>query len=429
MSSRQVLFRDEIHGDMAFSPLITSIIDHRFFQRLRHIKQLGLAEHIFPCATHTRFQHSLGACFLSSKYFDSLFENYKTAPTHDELLDKNILHTIETIQSNEKQYTFWKNVVAIAALLHDVGHGPLSHTFEFLDFKFSMDKEISKLPKNIQDHFKTLNHCYKHEEFSLIYLYKMIEELDVEDKDNLFQCVAGLINKKITPVSNFHTLLRPLISGPFDVDRMDYIQRDSRNCGVHIGGIEWQRIVSKVTPLLDKKGNSVLVSNVKNQHILDDFIFSLFQMYTQVYLHPKIVGLEELVKKELKSHPKIASWELNFDTYSELTDEVFTTKLVKEFNIKKIGQLLNREIKFDLAYHPQNKQQEKTLTENGYENIVIQNRAMMKDFIQVYLWSSLKNKKQEEEIIFMNPWLEVSPLALQFFNIQYSPNVWIRSLS
>jgi response regulator RpfG family c-di-GMP phosphodiesterase len=121
MSTRQVLFRDEIHGDMAFSPLMTSIIDHRFFQRLRHIKQLGLAEHIFPCATHTRFQHSLGACFLSSKYFDSLFENYKNAPTHEEIINPNILQTIQKIQEDEKQYTFWKNVVAIAALLHDVG--------------------------------------------------------------------------------------------------------------------------------------------------------------------------------------------------------------------------------------------------------------------------------------------------------------------
>src|ERR1019366_406172 len=85
---------------------------------------------------------------------------------------------------------------------------------------------------------------------------------------------------------DFHRLLRPVISGPFDVDRMDYIQRDGRNCGVSISGIEWRRIVSKLMPCLADHASEkneprevVLVSNIKNQHVLDDFIFTLFQMY------------------------------------------------------------------------------------------------------------------------------------------------------
>ena len=97
-----------------------------------------------------------------------------------------------------------------------------------------------------------------------------------------------------------------MISGPFDVDRMDYIQRDGRNCGVSIGGIEWRRIVRKLIPCLaehpgqnNKPRNVVLISNIKTQHVLDDFIFSLFQMYAQVYMHPKIVAIEETIRGAL----------------------------------------------------------------------------------------------------------------------------------
>ena len=100
--------------------------------------------------------------------------------------------------------------------------------------------------------------------------------------DSNAQVFADLKKAGIQGGVDLHRLLRPLISGPFDVDRMDYIQRDGRNCGVAIGGIEWRRIVTKVVPCLADYQNKwneprdvVLISNIKNQHVLDDFIFSL----------------------------------------------------------------------------------------------------------------------------------------------------------
>ena len=78
--AKPLVIRDEIHGDIAFDQVLRLVIDHEYFQRLRHIKQLGLAEYVFPCANHSRFQHSLGASYLASVYFQSLIRAWMAQP-------------------------------------------------------------------------------------------------------------------------------------------------------------------------------------------------------------------------------------------------------------------------------------------------------------------------------------------------------------
>src|SRR6185437_1493305 len=108
--------RDVIHGSIAIEPAERAIIDSRYFQRLRQIKQLGFAEHSFPSATHNRYVHSLGAMHTASQAFKTIFQH----PRNPQLKGPQ-----------GAKYLRFRACLRLAALLHDVGHGPLSHTTEF----------------------------------------------------------------------------------------------------------------------------------------------------------------------------------------------------------------------------------------------------------------------------------------------------------
>src|SRR5690606_12591343 len=132
-----------------------------------------------------------------------------------------------------------------------------------------------------------------------------------------------------------------------------------RNCGVPIGAVEWRRIVRKVMPCLAKHSSEagepsdvVLVSHFKNQHVLDDFIFSLFQMYTQVYLHPKIVAFEEQIRRELdRCLPSKKRPSMTLDLHASLSDERFRVWLENEFGARGIRRTLfrNRDSRFQVV--------------------------------------------------------------------------------
>ncbi|NBX82066.1 hypothetical protein EBQ90_03140, partial [bacterium] len=253
------------------------------------------------------------------------------------------------------------------------------------------------------------------------------------------EITSGLKQRGLKGGVEVHQLLRPVISGPFDVDRIDYIQRDGRNCGVNIGGIEWRRIVAKLIPCLahhqgasNEPRDVVLISNVKNQHVLDDFIFSLFQMYAQVYLHPKIVGVEEVAKRLLKQASRGKNKPtITFEMHQQLTDEKFRVLLKDEFGISQIEDLLFR--KQGAGVHvvslPPNVGMEKNLKSSGYSMVDLLDRPMMKDSVGLFLFGSYqhrsgKNIKNEH---LVQPWVKVSPIAHHFYNINYSPKIWLKS--
>ncbi|MFM8315017.1 MAG: hypothetical protein ACKOA8_12095, partial [Deltaproteobacteria bacterium] len=295
-----------------------------------------------------------------------------------------------------------------------------------------------------------------HEDISVLYIFSIFKELGIEER--FFLPVSLLVNHKmevgglkavmekelaatlkkhgIKGGLETHHLLRPIISGPFDVDRIDYIQRDGRNSGVHIGGIEWRRIVTKLVPCLaEHKGTQrepsevVLISNIKNQHVIDDFIFSLFQMYAQVYMHPKIVGVEEIAKRLLKKRVDVKSKpDVTFELHASLSDEKFRMMLVNDFGVPEIEDIIFRKpgYHFSVASSPPaDTLMDRELKKNGYSLINTLDRPMMKDSIGVFLFSSFKNSKSGKAEFFLEPWTKVSPIANQFFSINYSPKLWI----
>ncbi len=472
-TNKPLVIRDEIHGDISFEGIARDVIDHEDFQRLRSIKQLGLAEFVFPCATHTRFQHSLGAGYLAGQYFETMVKAWLTSPLEkDEKCGTSQLFINRTkkcfyeVATDSRSMDFWTDVSILSGLLHDVGHGPWSHTFEYLELDLDFSLITNKMEGCARFYFQELartKQSLKHEDISIVYIFRILKDLEkdgtLENSDAYFLSVASLVNKKMTQGKfsasfrtelqaalkkqkirggiDIHQLIRPLISGPFDVDRIDYIQRDGRNSGVQIGGIEWRRIVTKVIPCLASHPNTdgepedvVLISNMKNQHVLDDFIFSLFQMYAQVYLHPKIVGIEEIARKELqkrvssRQNPKIT-----FEVHRCLTDEKFRAMLKHDFRATRIEGVLLRQkgLEFHVGRYPKDPVLEKELIKNGFKLVELSERPMMKDSLGVYLYSILKSSKDlKSKRCYMKEWTTISELADRFFSIYYSPRVWVQ---
>ena len=218
--------------------LLYDIVQHPFFQRLNRINQLGLASVVYPGARHTRFQHSLGAFYLMSEAIKSLTE-------------KGV-------------YIFDSEAEAVQAaiLMHDIGHGPFSHVLE-----------------------NTLIHGISHEDISLM----MMEQINHDLKDQLNLAIS--IFKDEYPNKIFHQL----ISSQLDMDRLDYLRRDSFFTGVTEGNIGSARIIKMLNVVDDK-----LVVDSKGIYSIENYLTTRRVMYWQVYLHKTAVGYEKVLVNTLQ---------------------------------------------------------------------------------------------------------------------------------
>ena len=218
------IFNDPIYGFINISStLIFDIIEHPYFQRLRRISQMGLSYFVYPGAHHTRFEHAIGAMHLMQRAVQVL----KT----------------KVVQISKEE----EEALLIAILLHDIGHGPFSHTLE------------DSLATNI-----------KHEEISLLFMQKLNKEFD----DKLTLAIEIFEGK-------YHrSFFNQLVSSQLDIDRLDYLKRDSFYTGVTEGNINTERIISMFTVV-----DSNLVVEEKGIYSVEKFIISRRLMYWQVYLH------------------------------------------------------------------------------------------------------------------------------------------------
>ncbi|MDH6310513.1 HD superfamily phosphohydrolase [Dysgonomonas sp. PFB1-18] len=238
MSSRKKIINDPVFGFITVpNQFLYNLIQHPFLQRLNRIKQLGLASFVYPGAQHTRLHHSIGAMYLMDEAINNL--RFKG-------------HEISQQEANG----------ALACiLLHDVGHGPFSHVLEH-----------------------TLTNGIHHEEVSLA----LMETLNKELGGELDICIS--IFKNEYPKKFLHQL----VSGQLDVDRLDYLRRDSFFTGVTEGNIGSARIIK----MLDLR-NDRLVVEAKGIYSIENFLMSRRLMYWQVYLHKTAVAAEKMLIKTL----------------------------------------------------------------------------------------------------------------------------------
>jgi hypothetical protein len=224
--------------------IIFDLIEHPYFQRLRNIKQLGLTHLVYPGALHTRFHHALGAMHLMSIALETL-------------KNKGVKITEEECKA-----------VTIAILLHDIGHGPFSHALE------------SCIVPSIH-----------HEDLSIL----LMKRLNIEFKGALTLAIEIFENKYDKK------FLHQLVSGQLDMDRMDYLNRDSFYTGVSEGVIGFDRILKMICVIDDQ-----LVIEEKGIYSIEKFLIARRLMYWQVYYHKTVISAEQLLVKVLRRAKEIS---------------------------------------------------------------------------------------------------------------------------
>lgn len=273
--------RDPLHGSMYFSDSEVSILDTLEFQRLRSIKQLGFSEFSFPGATHNRYLHSLGVCHVAGAIFDSIFRAYPFKKT-----------------TKKSQF---RQIVRLAALLHDLGHGPLSHTTE------QVMPKLSDLKLSLND--STTDRQANHEDYTLKFLLDS-NMTDVLKSNFDFEPyhIALLIDKSLSEKDdffsdgtiNFRPLLSQIVSSELDADRMDYLERDSYFCGTNYGKVDIEWLIQNLTFCI--KDNSLFLAlNRRALYSFDDFLISRHHMHLMVYFHHKSIIYEEMLNLYLMS--------------------------------------------------------------------------------------------------------------------------------
>jgi uncharacterized protein len=254
------ILNDPIYGFITIRyPILLQLIDHPYFQRLNRIKQLGLSYLVYPGAHHTRFHHAIGAMHLMQQAIEVL--------------------KVKGVEISEEE----EIGVLAAILLHDIGHGPFSHALEH-----------------------TLVSGVNHEDLSIILMDKLNKEFE------------GKLELAIQIFSNTYSkmFLHQLVSSQLDMDRLDYLKRDSFYSGVSEGVVSSDRILNMLNVHEDQ-----LVIEEKGIYSIEKFIVARRLMYWQVYLHKTVLAAENLLVEILKRANYLASQ----------GEELFASPVLKKF--------------------------------------------------------------------------------------------------
>src|SRR5713226_820339 len=256
MEDYPIRFRDPIHGFIHLSRKELKLVESKAFRRLRNIKQLALTYLVYPGAMHTRFEHSLGVMELASRAFDALQAEMKSRALLDSAL-KKINMTVDQA----------RDLLRVTALLHDVGHLPFSHGGEDV------------LPK------KDNGQATKHVEVSIAIIQggELSALLGQEFYPEIVRQIALLLGEGEPPPELL--ILKKLISGQFDADRMDYLIRDSLHCGVGYGNFDYLRLLETLRVKESREGGLELSLDRGGIHTLEAMILARYWMFTQVYYH------------------------------------------------------------------------------------------------------------------------------------------------
>lgn len=276
--NKRKIFNDPIYGFVSLPyEIIFDLIEHPFFQRLRRIKQLGLTNLVYPGALHTRFHHAMGAMHLMGQ-------------------------AIEEIRSKGHEITDDEaKAVTIAILLHDIGHGPFSHALEH------------SIVNNVN-----------HEDISQLFMSRLNEEF----KGELTLAIKIFQNK-------YHkNFLHQLVSSQLDMDRLDYLKRDSFFTGVSEGVISSDRIIKMLNV-----ANDQLAVEAKGIYSIEKFLIARRLMYWQVYLHKTVLSAENLLVNILKRAKELA--QKKADLFCTPALKIFLYKQYSKKDFKDDPKLLD----------------------------------------------------------------------------------------
>ena len=274
------IINDPVHGFIKIPyEILYDVLEHRYFQRLRRISQTGLLSLVFPGATHTRFHHALGAMHLMFTALETLK-----------------LKNVKISDEEEK-------AALLAILLHDVGHGPYSHALESL-----------------------LMEDWHHEKLWILLMKKLNDEFNGE-LDLAIEMFQGKYHRKF---------FNQLITSQLDVDRLDYLKRDSFFTGVSEGSVNTQRIIS----MMNVKDDELLIDE-KGVYSIENFLTARMFMYWQVYYHKTSALAEHLLVKILSRAKQLISEGKQVEAYGNLKYFLYKTDFEKatEEDVNRFTQL------------------------------------------------------------------------------------------
>ena len=361
--------RDPIHGTLPVSADEAAVVDSAWYQRLRHVRQLGFGELAFPGATHTRHAHSLGAMHVVGRLFDSL------AARSD--LPEGVSHRFRT-------------AVRLAVLCHDLGHMPLSHASE----RIAPPRAALGLPAwTGADGGQA-----RHEDFTV----KLLLDTDltdllrtrVGDQGITGEALAGLVTGRMPPGgldfrygdADWAPLLRALVSGELDADRMDYLLRDSFYTGVNYGRFDLDWLVQNLHPA-ERDGQVELALSRSAVFAFEDFLLSRHHMFLSVYLHHTAVSFDWMLEAYYREAPEEFQVPADPDRFLR-TDDVallwalrnspnrWAQRIVRRQGFKLLAQFTERDVGYDLEALGA------ALTEAGVEHFTGESRATLSRYFE-----------------------------------------------
>lgn len=261
MNNKEYILRDPVHLDIVFPEKYFDIVNTMEFQRLSRIKQLSCEYLVFPTASHTRFSHSIGTYHVMGELIDTL---------ESRLSEYGIEVTTEQ-----------RDLALCSALLHDIGHGPFSHTFEKI---FKLGNHEDWTMKIIADNQSQINKIITRN-FSDSFVNKLIKVF-AKEKDETSK------NEE----QNIITLISQLISSQIDADRMDYLLRDSYFTSVSNGNYDIKRLIKSLDVV--KLGNKLKICvNEKYISSIEEYIMARYYMHKEAYQHPIKIQMETILVK------------------------------------------------------------------------------------------------------------------------------------
>ncbi len=287
--------RDPIYGFIHFNEWERKIINHPIFQRLRRIKQNSLTDMVYPGMTHTRFEHSIGVMKLADDMFHSIMN------------DERSITNLSEWGFHKNQLERPRQVIRIAALVHDVGHAPFSHASE----------EI--MPKN-----KSNGNKYKHEDYTQELIEKGLKSvIEYTMENNAFRIkndeISSYFDGYATPLTSL--FWKVMINSQADADRGDYLQRDSYYGGVKYGIYDRERLINTLTVGIDPEVDTpVLGLKEEGWQVAESFIIARYRMFTQVYYHKTRRAYDKMLQEAILHTLGTLPSPTDLDDYLDLDD-------------------------------------------------------------------------------------------------------------
>ncbi len=283
--------RDPVWNNIRIDKTALAVVDTEPFQRLRYIRQLGHAFLVYPGATHTRFEHALGAYGLARR-------------TLDLLEHRGQLSDIPVVEPD---------LVRFAALLHDIGHYPFSHALE----EAGLPSHETLAVKHLRDE-------------NLLRILSQTGIPNIETR--LVELITGTSRSP----------LAGLISGSLDLDKLEYLTRDAHMCGVPYGTVDVDRLIHSITIVETQSGQQTVGFHEKGMSALESLLFAKYQMYRNVYWHHAVRSATALFKRLVRT--VIARTELDTEWIANATDEALMERMRQLSNRSAVDRLRGRRL-------------------------------------------------------------------------------------